>query len=122
VRALIVDDDPATKALISAILRRANICVVPASNGAEALSLLADVRPEVIVLDMRMPVMDGPTFLRELRARSDATPVVIVSSANAAAVRDEFGAQAAIRKPFTADLLLRTIDRVSRTTGDDRDG
>jgi DNA-binding response OmpR family regulator len=106
---LIVDDDAGLLRLLKAILRTANYDVATAINGSDALEVAERQHLDLIVLDMRMPVLDGPGFFRELRARGDTTPVLLTS---ALAVRDaqrELGAEGSIQKPFEPEDLLEAV-------------
>lgn len=116
-RILVVDDDVNLTRLLRAILRTSGFDVTTCGDSTEALSVAeADVFG-LIILDLRMPVMDGRTFYRELRGRGVDTPVVIASAYGARAAQAEPGAQAAIEKPFDPDRLIETVTRVL-TTGE----
>jgi PAS domain S-box-containing protein len=80
--ALVIDDLPDNRAMLRHALEREGWLVVEAENGRAGLSLFADQKPSLILLDLMMPVMDGFEFLRELRARGDgrAVPVVVVTA------------------------------------------
>ena len=78
-RALIVDDDPDTVDLIKIIFRNAGMDVVGAFSGNEALKKCADLQPNVILLDLMMPGMDGWETFKGLRKMTDA-PVIVVSA------------------------------------------
>jgi CheY-like chemotaxis protein len=79
---LVVEDDELLRTVIVDLLRIEGFAVADACNGQEALTLLRQTRPTVVVLDLLMPVMDGPTFLEHKLADPSfaATPVVIFSS------------------------------------------
>jgi CheY-like chemotaxis protein len=81
-KVLIVDDDPDARNLMSAWLEAEVGQLKTANNGQEALDLLNDFRPDVIFLDLQMPVMDGPTFLQRLRADERFTdlPVIVTTA------------------------------------------
>jgi len=81
-KVLIVEDDPDSRNLMTAWLEGETSELKIAHNGQEALSLLADFRPDVIFLDLQMPIMDGPTFLQHLRAdeRFTGVPVIIITA------------------------------------------
>jgi CheY-like chemotaxis protein len=111
-RVLVVDDDVNLARLLRAILRTSGFEVVTASDSTAALDMASQQQFNVIILDLRMPVMDGRTFYRELRGRGDNTPVVISSAYGARAAQAELGAQAAIEKPFDPDRLVQTVSRL----------
>lgn len=77
---LIVEDDTSNRALISLQLEDVAAEVVSVGNGAQALARVRATRPDVVVLDLNMPVMDGFEFLRELKRISLQVPVVVVSA------------------------------------------
>jgi len=79
---LVVDDDPDARARLRTVLTRNGWTVSEASNGKEALEVVATAPPQLILLDLTMPVMDGFTFLHELRARPGCTdiPVVVLTA------------------------------------------
>ena len=81
-KVLIVEDDPDARNLMSAWLESEVGELKTANNGQEALNLLDDFRPDVIFLDLQMPVMDGPTFLQHLRAddRFAQLPVIVITA------------------------------------------
>jgi CheY-like chemotaxis protein len=111
-RVLVVDDDVNLARLLRAILRTSGFEVVTSSDSTAALDMVSEQQFNVIILDLRMPVMDGRTFYRELRGRGHNTPVVISSAYGARAAQAELGAQAAIEKPFDPDKLVQTVSRL----------
>ncbi|MBZ4418869.1 response regulator [Myxococcus sp. RHSTA-1-4] len=110
---LVVDDDPDLVEVVTLALEMAGYRVSQASNGLGALRVLERELPQLILLDMRMPVMDGWTFARELRARYGyRVPVVVVTAAEDARLRArEVEANAWLGKPFDVDALLATVGR-----------
>ncbi len=117
---LVVEDDPDLLALVEIILSDAGYAVAVASDGAQALSLVKERMPSVILLDMRMPVMNGWEFAREYRARHGrATPIVVVTAAEDARARaQEIGADAWLEKPFDLDEVVRMVARFVGPAGD----
>ena len=86
-----------------------------ASNGLAALESITGGRPALILLDMRMPVMDGWGFASALRARGTQTRVLVMTAAeNAKRWADEIGADAVLAKPFELDDLLGALERLRR--------
>jgi len=79
---LVVDDTAAFREPIAASLRHAGYETLSAANGKEALELVRNERPDLILLDLSMPVMDGQTFLRVLRADPlvGGLPVILLSA------------------------------------------
>ena len=80
--------------------------VVTAHDGVHALEQLDGPDFDAIVLDLQMPVMDGRTFYREMRARGFDTPVILLSAYGADAAKKELNAEAAVAKPFDPDVLI----------------
>ena len=112
-RVLVVDDDPSIRELLSTALEEDGYEVVPAVNGQDALAVCERWRPDVIVLDLMMPVMDGWTFAKRLRER-DEIPIVVLSAATDLARHAKtIGAAAVIGKPFDLDQLLPKVARAA---------
>jgi two-component system response regulator MprA len=107
--ALVVDDDAALLRLLSLSLRQSGFAVTTAVNGQDALDQLATERPDVIVLDLEMPVMDGRQFYREMRTRGDSTPVLVLSAYDARYAKNELGAEAYMNKPFDPEELAAML-------------
>jgi two-component system, chemotaxis family, chemotaxis protein CheY len=110
---LVVDDDPTILATVSETLDLEGYPVVTAANGAEALEAYERETPSLVLLDMRMPVLDGWGFVRVARERG-LTPRVIVMTAAADARRwaREIGAQGVLAKPFDLEDLLVAVQRL----------
>src|SRR5216683_349145 len=81
---LVVEDDDAIRGLVSEVLRDDGYDVREASNGVEALDRVREQRPDLIVLDLMMPVMDGWTFVEECRPKPgcDDVPIVVTSASH----------------------------------------
>jgi CheY-like chemotaxis protein len=112
-RVLVVDDDRDLRDILSLVLVEAGYAVDAAENGQDALVKITRCRPDLILLDMRMPVMDGWTFARELRVRFEERPpiVVITASERARSNAAEVGAVGWLGKPFTLKDVLETVPR-----------
>jgi CheY-like chemotaxis protein len=113
---LVIEDDESIRALISALLTEAGYSVLTAPNGAAALDLIQQQPPSLILLDSRMPVMDGPAFLRAYRQRPGRqAPVIALSAVGTAAAWEEPAlADGVLEKPFELDVLLALVDRFTR--------
>ena len=117
VRALIVDDSSVMRKIVERSLRQAGLQlgeVKEASNGAEALALLADSPVELIMCDINMPVMDGLEFVRRLKGVPNAknVPVVMLTTEGGETHVVEAlsaGARGYIRKPFTTDQVKEHV-------------
>ena len=111
-RILIVDDESDVRECVSLLLREAGFEVDGAADGLEGLGKIDALRPDLVLLDLMMPRMDGWEVLRALRGRAGA-PVVVMLSAIAGrerALRE--GAQACVTKPFHNQDLVETCRRV----------
>lgn len=110
---LVVEDDPDLLALLEMVLADAGHRVRTAAHGAEALERVAEELPAVILLDMRMPVMNGWEFARELRARyGHVCPIVVLTAAENAEQRAaEIGAEGWLAKPFDIEDVLAAVAR-----------
>ena len=115
---LVVDDDPEIVAMLREFLESEGHTVQTAANGAEALERLSSVSPSVILLDMRMPVLDGWGFAKRLQERQERYPIVVMTAAESAQRwADEIGANGYIAKPFDLDELLQKIERHRSSSG-----
>lgn len=111
---LVVDDDPDIRELLFTALEDEGFEVVPAGNGQEALAIIKTFRPDVIILDLMMPVMDGWQFAAELRALDEDIPLVLLSAAHDLRTHAKaLSAAEIIEKPFDLSELLPKIARVA---------
>ena len=109
---LVVDDDTSILDTVTSILTGEGYDVVSAATGEEALAAVARTQPRLILLDMRMPVMDGWAVARALREQGINVPIVVMTAAESAKRwADEVGAQGYLAKPFGLDDLLATVER-----------
>lgn len=109
---LVVDDDEAILAMLRDFLESEGMEVRTATNGEEALAALNDVEPALILLDMRMPVLDGWGFAERFRERRLSYPIVVMTAAESArGWAAEIGATSYIAKPFDVNELLQMIER-----------
>ena len=109
---LVVDDGSSIRDLVREALDFQECRVATASNGCEALERIAACRPGLVLLDMRMPVLDGWGVARELRERGITVPLVVMTAAeNARQWCAEVGGAACLAKPFDLDDLIATVTR-----------
>ena len=111
---LLVDDDPVNVRLVTLILNREGYETIVASDGSQGLKMAQDEGPDLVLLDLMLPGMDGFEVLRRLRAdsRTAELPVIVVSAQ--AQLTDEhtaleIGANAYVTKPFRRGELLPLI-------------
>ena len=111
-KVLVVDDEPAIRDLILAVLEDEGYVAFGASSGPQALALVSAEQPDLVLLDIMMPEMDGREAYRRLREMPTAAglPVVMMSAAYAAD-RVPTGIAAFLPKPFDLDHLLALIAR-----------
>ena len=109
---LVVDDDEATRAAERAVLSEDGFRVIEARDGEEAIRAINTDPPAVIVLDIQMPGIDGPSFARKLRVALRHVPLVVLTGANDPKHEaDRCNAEAYLRKPFDAPELLKVVRR-----------
>lgn len=109
---LVADDEPAIVEMIRDILEEHGFGVVTAANGSEALRLVEDAEPDVVLLDMNMPVLDGEGFIAALRERGIPTPIVVMTAGSSARRRAaQLGADAYLSKPFELASLVDVARR-----------
>jgi CheY-like chemotaxis protein len=108
---LVVDDDVEIREMLRMALTDEGYAVLCASDGAAALALLDEHNPNLILLDMRMPVMDGWAFARAYAARPGPhAPILVMTAAvDAARWAREVGARASIPKPFDLNRLIDAV-------------
>ena len=116
-RVLLVDDYPDARAMYGEYLEFSGFDVVEAANGEEALARAVDAGPDIIVMDLSLPVMDGCEATRRLKAdaRTAAIPVVALTGHALAGISDgarQAGCAAFVTKPCLPDDLVMEIRRV----------
>ncbi|MFC3078646.1 ATP-binding protein [Phenylobacterium terrae] len=124
-RVLLAEDHPTNRRVVELILGAAGVDLTCVENGAEAVRAAADARFDLVLMDMQMPVMDGLTAIREIRAlerEAGRRPAPIYTlTANAmpehALASTEAGADGHVTKPVTADALLACVQSVWAAQG-----
>ena len=118
-RILIVDDEESILVTLKMFLELSGFQVVAANNGAAALDKVTQYTPDLVVLDVLMPQLDGRETLRRLRQRNDWTPVILLTQVTGTAQRImaiEEGADDYLNKPFDPQELVARIRAVLRRT------
>jgi len=120
-RLLVVDDEPNIVELLSASLRYAGFEVAGAADGQEALRLARTFRPDLLVLDVMMPEMDGFELVRRLRSEGKRTPVLFLTARDA--TEDKItgltlGGDDYVTKPFSLEEVVARIRAVLRRTAE----
>ncbi len=119
-RLLVVDDEPTIRELLSTSLRFAGFEVHTASDGDQALSVAEKVRPDLLVLDVMMPGLDGFGVTRRLRERGRDTPVLFLTAKDDVADRVTgltVGGDDYVTKPFSLEEVVARIRAILRRTG-----
>jgi CheY-like chemotaxis protein len=111
---LIVDDITVNIILLKTMLARTNVGILTATNGEEALEIVRKQKPELVLLDIHMPVMDGMEVLKEIKAdpELEKIPVIMVSAYTSAEDIEQLmslGASGFIKKPVIMDNLISSV-------------
>ncbi|QQC43508.1 response regulator transcription factor [Schaalia meyeri] len=119
-RVLVVDDEAMLADLLSQALRHEGWETATATDGLDALSKAASFRPNVVILDVQMPRMDGMETLERLRARDPQLPVLFLTARDAVADRVSglrAGADDYVTKPFDLDEVAARVQALLRRAG-----
>ena len=122
-RVLFVEDDPMNRRVVKDMLGVAGVEMAEAPEAETGLSMIAQNDYDLILMDLRMPGMDGLTAIRRIRARSDEKahlPVIVVTADTGLTIRAdcvEAGADDVILKPVAMDLLFDAIGRMMAAAG-----
>jgi CheY-like chemotaxis protein len=116
-RVLVADDESITRLLIKRLLERENFEVVEAQNGDEAVVLVTRERPDLVLLDLNMPVMDGYEAIHHLRHDPSLTglPIIVLTAEDGQTVERRvltMGADDYMIKPFEGPILLSRVNAV----------
>ncbi len=116
-RILLVDDERAILKIVSIKLRISGYDVVTACDGKQALELVESAKPDLILLDIVMPVMDGLAVLEQLRPISRLPVIAFSARPEAGQKALTLGANAFLSKPFDIDRLVQRIDSLLSEPG-----
>ena len=116
-RVLVVDDEPYLVELIVTRLELAGFETRSARNGADALNRIGEFRPEAMVLDINMPILDGFGVLAQMKAQglSDKIPTMVLTARNSGedvAKAIQLGAKDYLSKPFKDEALIARVGRL----------
>ncbi|MFB8004172.1 response regulator transcription factor [Nocardia sp. NPDC056000] len=118
-RVLVVDDEPNIRDLLGAALRASGFSVTVAANGVEALAAAAATTPDIVVLDVMLPDMDGYTVARRLRGAGNDVPVLFLTARDAVKDRIEgltAGGDDYVTKPFSLEEVVLRLHAIMRRT------
>jgi two-component system OmpR family response regulator len=118
-RLLVVDDEPSIVELLSVSLRFAGFEVATATNGVDALNAARTFGPDLLVLDVMLPGLDGFEVARQLRSSGDQTPVLFLTAKDATEDRVQgltLGGDDYVTKPFSLEEVVARIRAVLRRT------
>lgn len=123
-RILFVEDNPINRLVVKEMLRAGGVEMAEAEDGYAGLRMIEMHDFDVILMDLRMPQMDGMTAIRHIRARKDAkakAPVIVITADDGPTIDAEClaaGADLVLRKPASMVALFEAIASVLPTTGD----
>jgi chemotaxis protein histidine kinase CheA/ActR/RegA family two-component response regulator len=114
---LVVDDSPTVRQSLALLLNDAGYAVTTARDGMDAIALAAKVKPDIVLTDLEMPVLDGLELTQHLRARPEthALPIVMITSRSMEKHRrlaEQAGVSAYVTKPYTDQELLAVVARL----------
>ncbi|MEQ1845686.1 MAG: response regulator [Nitrospira sp.] len=118
-RILLIDDDDFIIRLLSLVLTKAKYEIISASNGKNAISILSEQPVDMIILDLRMPEMDGLAFLKWVRKEANLTVPILILTAMVSADTEKQamaeGASALLYKPIKVPDLLEKMQQLEHT-------
>ncbi len=117
---LVVDDDPSLRKAIAGMLAAGGYACAEATDGAEAVRICGTIAPDLLVLDVMMPELDGFGVVRALRAQGNQVPILVLSARGGLADKEEAfrcGADDYLVKPFGIDELLMRARALLRRAG-----
>jgi len=115
---LVIDDEQGIRDLLDTLLRRKGYDVVLAESGRKGLELFRRERPDVVVLDLKMPGMDGLAVLQQVRSLDPALPVIILTGAGTPETEQQvraMGVTEYVEKEFSLHLLGDSLKRLLKT-------
>jgi DNA-binding response OmpR family regulator len=122
---LVIDDDRGIRQLLDTLLRHKGYDVLLAEDGQRGLELFRRERPDVVVLDLKMPEMDGLTVLRHVRSLNLNQPVIIYTGASTSKTEQQIralGITEIVKKEFSLDHLEDALKRALRSPNHGEEG
>lgn len=119
---LIVDDDPTIRSVLEALLEDEGFAPQTASNGQEALRMVQDEPPSLILMDLMMPVMSGVDAVRQLKSDPRTAGIPVIAMSAGFILRESIEdllADSIIAKPFDLDALIASIHATLRRASED---
>ena len=112
-KVLVVDDDDQVADVVRQVLRDAGYSVATVKHGAAALELMKHITPDLILLDLSMPIMDGWSFVTQYRrvARPGARILLLTGNPRAPQIAESLHADGYIEKPFDIEQLVDAVSR-----------
>jgi DNA-binding response OmpR family regulator len=123
---MLVDDEEITRTFVKKILKKQGYEICEASNGGEALNMVKEITPDVVIIDMNMPDMDGLTLAGKLRGNScfpSSVPIMMLSGLIGSTYETKargYGINEIMNKPFDLKELISTVARLA--AGERRSG
>lgn len=121
-RVLIIEDDEPSRLLYRDYLEQANYVVTESANGIDAVRLIREQTPNLVITDIFMPRQDGLEVILTIKSEFDSIPVLAISGGSGAFAGDnylkiarEFGAEHILRKPFTRSEFLSACEQTLRS-------
>ena len=114
VKLLIVDDEPKIRWMLTACLESPDLEIAAASSGSEALTIISQAHPQLMILDVKMPGMDGLEVLRQVRVTTPQIGVLFLTGYDDDAIEQQasqLGALGVIHKPLVFSEIRQTIQQ-----------
>jgi DNA-binding NtrC family response regulator len=115
---LIVDDDDDIRSLVSMLVEMAGHCVREAANGREGMQAVTENRPDLVLLDVEMPILTGPEMAYEMFIRDcgiEKIPIILISGVvGLDEVAEMVGTRYFLTKPYDPEALLKLVNRALR--------
>jgi DNA-binding NtrC family response regulator len=115
----VIDDEPSIRSLLDTLLSRKGYEVVLAGNGLKGLELFRREHPDAVVLDLKMPEMDGMTVLKHIRSTDQKMPIIVLTGTGSPETEQQLyalGGTAFVKKEFSLHRLGDSLKRLLQTT------